>query len=173
MKRQPVKGPSDLQLLRQARRVGRALAQRGWHVATAESCTAGWVAKVLTDVPGSSRWVEGGYVVYSNAAKIRDLEVTVATLRRHGAVSEATVLAMARGAQRATGADLSIAISGIAGPDGGSADKPVGTVWFGIAGRQRTVRTSATVKVFGGDRDAVRRQAVAFALQLILQHAAP
>ncbi len=165
--------PSDRALLLQARRVGRALGACGWRVATAESCTAGWVTKVLTDVPGSSRWVEGGYVVYSNAAKMRDLKVSMATLRRHGAVSEATVLAMARGAQRATGADLSVAISGIAGPDGGTPDKPVGTVWFAIAGRQRAVRTSATLRLFSGDRDAVRRQSVAFALQLILQQVLP
>jgi nicotinamide-nucleotide amidase len=112
-------------------------------------------------------------VVYSNAAKRRDLDVAMATLRRHGAVSAATVRAMARGAQRATGADLTIAISGIAGPDGGTAEKPVGTVWFAIAGRPRVVRTSATLKVFGGDRDSVRRQSVAFALQLILQQALP
>jgi nicotinamide-nucleotide amidase len=169
----PPRGPSDLALLRQARRVGRVLAARDWRVATAESCTAGWVTKVLTDVPGSSRWVEAGYVVYSDAAKLRDLEVSMATLRRHGAVSEATVRAMARGAQRATGADVCVAISGIAGPDGGTVQKPVGTVWFAIAGRQRSVRTSATLKLFGGDRDAVRRQSVAFALQLILQHALP
>jgi nicotinamide-nucleotide amidase len=169
----PSKGPSDLALLRQARRVGRALAAREWRVATAESCTAGWVAKVLTDVPGSSGWVEGGYIAYSNAAKIRDLKVSIATLRRHGAVSEATVLAMARGAVQATGAELAVAISGIAGPDGGTAQKPVGTVWFGIAGRQRGVRASATVRVFSGDREAVRRQSVAFALQLILQRALP
>ncbi|HEX3836990.1 MAG TPA: nicotinamide-nucleotide amidohydrolase family protein [Steroidobacteraceae bacterium] len=164
-------GPSDLALLRQAQRVGRALVARDWRVATAESCTAGWVAKVLTDVPGSSRWVEGGYVVYSNAAKMRDLDVSMATLRRHGAVSAATVLAMARGAVRATGAELTIAISGIAGPDGGTAQKPVGTVWFGIAGRQRAVRARAEVRVFSGDREAVRRQSVSFALRLILQHA--
>ena len=169
----PIRGPSDLALLRQSRRVGRLLVARDWRVATAESCTAGWVTKVLTDVPGSSRWVEAGYVVYSNAAKMRDLKVSRTTLRRHGAVSEATVLAMARGALRATGADLSVAISGIAGPDGGTPGKPVGTVWFGIAGRQRAVRTSATCKAFGGDRDAVRRQSVAFALQLILQQALP
>ena len=169
----PPKGPSDLALLRQARRVGRALLARHWRVATAESCTAGWVAKALTDVPGSSGWVEGGYIVYSNAAKIRDLKVPIATLRCHGAVSEATVLAMARGAVRATGAELAIAISGIAGPDGGTALKPVGTVWFGIAARQRSVRTSATVRVFAGDREAVRRQSVAFALQMILQRALP
>jgi nicotinamide-nucleotide amidase len=164
-------GPSDLTLLRQARRVGRALAARGWRVATAESCTAGWVAKVLTDVAGSSGWVEGGYIVYSNAAKMRDLNVPVATLRRHGAVSEATVLAMARGAVRATGADLAVAISGIAGPDGGTAQKPVGTVWFGLAGRQRAMRASATLRVFSGDREAIRRRAVECALQLILQRA--
>ena len=167
------KGPSDLALLRQSRRVGRALAARDWRVATAESCTAGWVTKALTDISGSSRWVEAGYVVYSNAAKMRDLDVSMATLRRHGAVSEATVLAMARGAQRASGADLTIAISGIAGPDGGTPEKPVGTVWFAIAGRQRVVRTAATLKAFGGDRDSVRRQCVAFALQLILQQALP
>jgi nicotinamide-nucleotide amidase len=166
-------GPSDLALLRLARRVGRALVARNWRVATAESCTAGWVAKVLTDVPGSSGWVEGGYIVYSNAAKIRDLKVPIATLRRHGAVSEATVLAMARGTVLATGAELAVAVSGIAGPDGGTADKPVGTVWFGIAGRSRAVRAGATVRVFPGDREAVRRQSVAFALQLILQRALP
>jgi nicotinamide-nucleotide amidase len=169
----PPKGPSDLALLRQARRVGRALLARHWRVATAESCTAGWVAKVLTDVPGSSRWVEAGYIVYSNAAKIRDLKVSIATLRRHGAVSEATALAMARGAVRATGAELAVAITGIAGPDGGTAHKPVGTVWFGLAGRQRAGRATATVRVFAGDREAVRRQSVACALQLILQRAQP
>ncbi len=165
--------PSDLSLLRQSRRVGQALAARGWRVATAESCTAGWVAKALTDVPGSSRWVEGGYVVYSNAAKIRDLNVSMTTLRRHGAVSEATVLAMARGALRATGAQISIAISGIAGPDGGTAAKPVGTVWFGVAVRRRPVIASARMQRFAGDREAVRRRSVAFALQLILQQALP
>jgi nicotinamide-nucleotide amidase len=165
--------PTDLALLRLARRTGRALSARGWRVATAESCTAGWVAKVLTDVAGSSRWVECGYVVYSNAAKVRDLKVAPTTLRRHGAVSEATVLAMARGAVRTSGADLAIAISGIAGPDGGTPDKPAGTVWFAIAGRQRGARASATLKVFRGDREAVRRRSVAFALQLILQRALP
>jgi nicotinamide-nucleotide amidase len=167
------KGPSDLALLRQARRVGRALAERGWRVATAESCTAGWLAKVLTDVPGSSRWVEGGYVVYSNAAKIRDLGVSIATLRRHGAVSEATALAMSRGAVRATGAEIAVAITGIAGPNGGTADKPVGTVWFAIAERRGRVRANATLRAFRGDREAVRRQSVAFALRLILQLTLP
>jgi nicotinamide-nucleotide amidase len=166
-------GPSDRELLRQARRVGRALAERDWRVATAESCTAGWVAKALTDVSGSSRWVEAGYVVYSNAAKMRDLNVSMATLRRHGAVSEATALAMSRGAVRATGADIAVAITGIAGPDGGTAEKPVGTVWFAIAERQGRVRAHASLRVFRGDREAIRRQSVAYALRLILQLAVP
>jgi len=162
-----ITGPTDRAVLRLARRVGRALAARDWRVATAESCTAGWVAKALTDVPGSSGWVEGGYVVYSNAAKMRDLRVSGATLRRHGAVSEATVLAMAKGAARVTGADITVAISGIAGPDGGTKEKPVGTVWFAVAVRQRGLRAHATGKRFRGDREAVRRQSVAVALKLL------
>jgi nicotinamide-nucleotide amidase len=137
-------------------------------VATAESCTAGWLTKALTDVPGSSGWVEGGYVVYSNAAKQRDLKVSATTLRRHGAVSSATVKAMARGALRASGAELTLAISGIAGPGGGTALKPVGTVWFGSS-IKGGVPPGATVRVFRGDREAIRRQSVAFALRLILQ----
>ncbi len=166
-----VTGPSDLALLRLARRVGAALAARDWRVATAESCTAGWVAKALTDVSGSSRWVEGGYVVYSNAAKMRALKVPAATLRRHGAVSEATVLAMAKGAVRASGAHLAVAVSGIAGPDGGTTEKPVGLVWFAIAERYRGLRASATLKRFRGDREAIRRQSVAVALGLLLHRA--
>jgi len=165
--------PSDAALLRLARRAGRALRARGWRVATAESCTAGWIAKALTDVAGSSAWVEGGYIVYSNAAKMRDLKVAAATLRRHGAVSAPTVRAMARGALRATGAELAIATSGIAGPDGGTPAKPVGTVWFAIAARRRGGRGSAVQRRFSGDREAVRRRSVAFALQLIAQHALP
>jgi nicotinamide-nucleotide amidase len=168
-----ITGPSDPQLLRLARRVGRSLAERSWRVATAESCTAGWLTKALTDVPGSSRWVEGGYVVYSNTAKMRDLKVPASTLQRHGAVSAAAVKAMAQGALRISGADLAIAISGIAGPDGGTPLKPVGSVWFGSAGGQRGARPSAVLRVFRGDREAVRRQSVAFALRLLLQAARP
>jgi nicotinamide-nucleotide amidase len=164
-----VPGPTDTQLLRLSKQVGRRLALRGWRVATAESCTAGWLTKALTDVAGSSRWVECGYVVYSNVAKMRDLKVPGATLKRHGAVSAATVKAMARGALRSSGADLTIAISGIAGPDGGTAQKPVGTVWFGSAGGRPGVPPTATLRVFSGDREAVRRQSVAFALRLILR----
>jgi nicotinamide-nucleotide amidase len=106
-----------------------------YRIVTAESCTGGWIAKAFTDVAGSSRWFECGYVTYSNAAKARDLGVAERTLREHGAVSEPTVREMATGALRATGADVSIAVSGIAGPDGGSAEKPVGTVWFCVGRR--------------------------------------
>jgi nicotinamide-nucleotide amidase len=161
--------PTDRQLLTLAKRAGQRLSERSWRVATAESCTAGWLIKALTDVAGSSGWVESGYVVYSNDAKQRDLKVSTVTLRRHGAVSSATVKAMARGALRASGASLTIAISGIAGPGGGTPRKPVGTVWFGSALRQRGVLPGATLRVFRGDREAIRRQAVAFALRLILQ----
>jgi nicotinamide-nucleotide amidase len=150
----------------------RALAA-GHRIVTAESCTGGWIAKVFTDVPGSSRWYECGFVTYSNAAKIRDLGVLPRTLEEHGAVSEATVREMAAGALRVTGAAVSIAVSGIAGPDGGSAEKPVGTVWF-CAGR--AARTNAGPpqlltegQVFGGDRDAVRQLSVEHALKLLLR----
>ena len=106
-----------------------------YRIVTAESCTGGWIAKVFTDAAGSSRWFESGYVTYSNAAKARDLGVSERTLAVHGAVSEPAVREMAAGALRATGADVSIAVSGIAGPDGGSPEKPVGTVWFCVGRR--------------------------------------
>lgn len=106
-----------------------------YRIVTAESCTGGWIAKVFTDTAGSSQWFESGYVTYSNVAKARDLGVSERTLAEHGAVSEPTVREMAAGALRATGADVSIAVSGIAGPDGGSPEKPVGTVWFCVGRR--------------------------------------
>jgi nicotinamide-nucleotide amidase len=108
-----------------------------YRIVTAESCTGGWIAKVFTDAAGSSRWFDCGYVTYSNEAKARDLGVSLRTLEEHGAVSEPTVREMAAGALRVTGADVSIAVSGIAGPDGGSAEKPVGTVWFCVGRRVR------------------------------------
>jgi nicotinamide-nucleotide amidase len=116
-------------------RVARWALGAKYRIVTAESCTGGWIAKVFTDAAGSSRWFECGYVTYSNEAKARDLGVSWRTLNEHGAVSEATVREMAAGALRATGADVSIAVSGIAGPDGGSAEKPVGTVWFCVGRR--------------------------------------
>jgi nicotinamide-nucleotide amidase len=160
---------SDGQLLALAIRVGERLASAHQRAATAESCTGGWIAKALTDVPGSSVWFEGGFVTYSNAGKVRDLGVRVETLESHGAVSEAVVREMARGALRVTGVDVALSVSGIAGPGGGSTEKPVGTVWFGLARLAPEFRVLAERRHFDGDREAVRRQATAFALEWFLE----
>ncbi len=142
-------------------------------VATAESCTGGWIAKSLTDIAGSSACFGYGIVSYSNAAKESLLGVTPDTIAGRGAVSEETVIEMAEGALRLSGADLSVAVSGIAGPDGGTDDKPVGTVWFAFSVREGSgVETAARVERFDGDRDAVRRQTVEFALSGLSERAA-
>lgn len=160
---------NDEDLLKLSIRTGRHLLAARQKIATAESCTAGWIAKTLTDVPGSSEWFECGWVCYSNAAKQRDLGVAEDTLVRSGAVSEPTVRAMALGALERSGAGLAIAVSGIAGPTGAMPGKPVGTVWFALAHRRgQAVEVIARVKFFKGDRDAVRRKSVQFALQLVL-----
>ena len=131
----------------------------------AESCTGGWVAKALTDIAGSSAYFDRGFVTYSNAAKHDLLGVSETTLANYGAVSEAVVREMALGALREANADFAVSISGIAGPDGGSADKPVGTVWFAFAAREGQIL--ACKQIFPGDRDAVRLQAAVFALQTL------
>jgi len=136
----------------------------GLRLATAESCTGGWVAKVLTDIAGSSDWFERGLVTYSNRAKQELLGVPAALLEAHGAVSGEVVAAMASGLRARAGVDVALAISGVAGPGGGTPDKPVGTVWFAWdAGTPRTACLH-----FAGDREAVRRQAVAHALRGLL-----
>ena len=145
-----------------AERAGEALARRGWTASTAESCTGGWVAKALTDVAGSSGWFGTGFVTYSNAAKRTLLSVRAETLERQGAVSEAVVTQMAEGARRLAEADVAVAISGIAGPGGGTDEKPVGTVWFAWAGPDGVTAEQCR---FDGDRDAVRRRSVARALE--------
>ena len=151
-------------------RVGAKLHAAGRRLATAESCTGGWIAKELTDIAGSSQWFECGFVTYSNAAKVRDLGVPADMLARCGAVSEPVVREMACGALRVTGSDVAVAVSGIAGPDGGTAEKPVGTVWFCVAARQGVAVTHhCELKRYDGDRAAVRESAVAHALRLILQ----
>jgi len=166
--------PDDAQLYELATRVGRRLHASKRRMVTAESCTGGWIAKAMTDIPGSSQWFECGYVTYSNAAKMRDLGVSKATLDAHGAVSEATVLEMAGGALRLSGADVAIAVSGIAGPDGGVPGKPVGTVWFAAAVRRgEEVALKASRQLFERDREAVRRRAVEYALEMILQLGLP
>lgn len=154
-----------------AAHAGRTLLAAGLKTVTAESCTGGGVAAALTDVPGSSQWFERGYVTYSNAAKIADLGVEAATLDRHGAVSAAVVQEMVVGALRASGADVAVAVSGIAGPDGGTAEKPVGLVFLAAARRGDGVHVVR--EHFHGDRAAIRSAAVAAALQLIVRAAAP
>ncbi len=162
--------PDDRALAVLARNLGSQLLAAGQTVATAESCTGGWIAKVLTDAAGSSGWFGWGFVTYSNAAKQALVGVPAETLEAHGAVSEAVVRVMAAGALAETGADHAVAVSGIAGPDGGSADKPVGTVWFAWATRgEEGPRVRAIVRRFEGDREAVRRQSVAFALRGVLE----
>jgi nicotinamide-nucleotide amidase len=161
---------SDAELYELAARVGQKLRAAERRLVTAESCTAGWVAKALTDIPGSSQWYECGYVTYSNAAKHRDLGVAAATLERFGAVSEQTVREMAEGALRVSGATVALAVSGIAGPEGGTPEKPVGTVWFcGAARQEPAIDIIAEHKLFEGDRELVRRHAVGHALRLILR----
>lgn len=146
-----------------AQRLSQQLQQRGWQVAAAESCTAGWIAKVLTDPPGSTAWFERGFVTYSNEAKVEMLEVSKQTLQRYGAVSEQTVAEMVAGVLRHSPADLAVAVSGIAGPSGGSAEKPVGLVWFGWQGRGGLCHYES--RQFDGDREAVRAQTVLVALE--------
>lgn len=161
--------PNEAEIRALATRVAERLRGAGLTLAVAESCTGGWVAKACTDLPGSSAWFDGGVVAYSNQAKSRILGVGADTIRRDGAVSEGTVREMAGGALDRFDSDVAVAVSGIAGPDGGQPGRPVGTVWFAWAfdrGDQREVR--AEVQVFAGDRDAVRRQAVVRALAGVL-----
>ncbi|MEP7311650.1 MAG: nicotinamide-nucleotide amidohydrolase family protein [Pseudomonadota bacterium] len=159
----------DSSLHELAAAVGRHLLVAGRRAVTIESCTGGYLAKLCTDIAGSSRWFESGYVTYSNSAKERDVGVQPLTLEKHGAVSEATVVEMARGALFRTHADVALAISGVAGPDGGTERTPVGTVWFAQLWREGDgLRNRAARELFAGDRDAVRRQAVAHALQMLL-----
>jgi nicotinamide-nucleotide amidase len=142
-------------------RVARWALGAQYRIATAESCTGGWIAKAFTDAAGSSRWFECGYVTYSNEAKARDLGVSWRTLQEHGAVSEPTVREMAAGALRATGADVSIAVSGIAGPDGGSAEKPVGTVWLCVGRRVAGGGAAASARDAAGVEVATRPRGIA------------
>lgn len=137
--------------------VGALLTQKSWKLATAESCTGGLISAACTDLPGSSQWFERGFVTYSNAAKTDMLGVPAALITRWGAVSREVALAMASGAVQRSGAQVAIAITGVAGPGGGSADKPVGTVWMAW---QVNGEVQAEIHVFAGDRQAVREASV-------------
>ena len=137
---------------------------------TAESCTGGWIAKACTDVAGSSRWFQGGVVAYSNSLKAAFLGVPEGLLAQHGAVSEPVVRAMAAGALARTGSTVAVAVSGVAGPDGGTADKPVGTVWLAWAWHEKdgSLRIETRSERFAGGRDDVRRWTVRLALERLL-----
>lgn len=139
---------------------------KGWMLATAESCTGGMIAAACTELAGSSRWFERGFVTYSNEAKTESLGVDAALIAQHGAVSEVVARAMAFGAVRHSKAQVSVAVTGVAGPTGGSAEKPVGTVWFGFQVDSRL--TSETLR-FDGDRAAVRQQTVRHALERLVE----
>jgi nicotinamide-nucleotide amidase len=160
---------SDLVLQRLAVRVGRHLLRTERHIATAESCTGGWIAKALTDVAGSSQWVVEGFVTYSNAAKMRTLGVPRPVLEANGAVSEAVVRRMAIGALERSGAEVAVAVTGIAGPGGAVPGKPVGTVWLAWAVRNgKRIQVVVELKHFRGDREAIRRKSVRAALRGLL-----
>ena len=152
----------DEEILALAQALGRVALARGIRIAAAESCTGGLVAGAITAVAGSSDWFECGYVTYSNAAKSRDLGVSTATLEKFGAVSEPAASEMAAGARRTSGADWTVAVTGIAGPAGGSPEKPVGTVCFAWSGPRRT---DSLHQRLSGDRAAIRRESVGIALQ--------
>ena len=162
-------GPADATLARLTARVAKKLCRQGHLMVTAESCTGGFLAKTLTDRPGSSDCYDRGWVTYSNDAKHAELGVRLSDIRRHGAVSRTVALAMARGALRHSKAEVAVAVTGVAGPSGGSPAKPVGTVWiawgFRRGGRSRLV---ARRFQFAGRRDAVRRRTVAEALKGLL-----
>jgi len=142
-----------------------ALESRKVMLATAESCTGGMIAAAITDIAGSSAVFDRGFVTYSNAAKIAMLGVSAETLKRHGAVSQETAMEMAAGALLHSDAGISVSVTGIAGPGGGSTEKPVGLVWFGIAGLDQPARTEK--RLFTGDRAAIRAAAVRTALELV------
>ena len=156
----------DEELERLAADVGFALQSAGLRLVTAESCTGGWVGEAVTAIAGSSDWFDRGFITYSNAAKREVLGVAAATLNQHGAVSEETAREMALGALKQSRAQISVAITGVAGPGGGSADKPVGTVCFAWAKNDAALRSER--RLLKGDRTEVRRQSVLIALRGIL-----
>lgn len=157
---------TDTDLDQFAAEVGRACERAGLVLATAESCTGGWLGQALTSVAGSSGWFERGFVTYSDAAKTEMLGVPATLLAHHGAVSEPTARAMAEGALARSRAQVAVAITGVAGPSGGTADKPVGTVWLAWALKGQTTRIER--RRFDGDRQSIRRQSVAAALEGLL-----
>lgn len=160
-----VKSMTDLSLLKLSQTVGHLLEQRGWMMASAESCTGGGVAQAVTEIAGSSVWFDRAFITYSNEAKQQMLGVEKELIEDVGAVSEEVASAMAAGALRHSMANIAVSVTGIAGPGGGTPAKPVGTVCFGLAVRDQAIQSET--QYFTGDRAAVRKQSVYHALQLI------
>jgi nicotinamide-nucleotide amidase len=153
----------ESELIELAEQLGRKLKAGGKTIATAESCTGGWIAQTITEVPGSSAWFDRGFVTYSNAAKVQMLGVSQQTLENYGAVSAETATQMAAGALAHSEADVAVAVTGIAGPDGGTPEKPVGTVF--IAWAHKTGEAKVVKKHFVGNRQQVRAQTVRSAIE--------
>ncbi|MFZ3173637.1 MAG: CinA family protein [Thiobacillus sp.] len=158
---------SNEELHQLAAELGDKLIARGWMLATAESCTGGWVGQLLTSLPGSSQWYERGFITYANAAKIEMLDVPAEVIDEHGAVSEETACAMAAGALAHSHAQATLAISGIAGPGGGTPQKPVGLVCYGWALADGTLMSS--ICRLDGDREEIRSRAVAAAMRGLIE----
>jgi nicotinamide-nucleotide amidase len=153
----------DNELFELAQQLGRLLKSKGEKIATAESCTGGWIAQIITEVPGSSAWFDRGFVTYSNAAKMQMLGVKPETLEKYGAVSAQTATEMVIGVLAHSEADCAIAVTGIAGPDGGTAEKPVGTVFIAWVNKNQEVEVAR--KKLTGNRHQIRRQTVKIALE--------
>jgi len=158
--------PTEQELKDLAGELGACMKDKGLKLATAESCTGGWIAKIITDIPGSSEWFTGSVVCYSNESKVSLLGVQESTLTDFGAVSGDTVMEMVDGLFDHTNADVAVGISGVAGPDGGTDDKPVGLVWLGWGKRGKSVY--AKPFNFAGDREEVRKQSIAQSLNNLL-----
>ncbi len=158
----------DQELYALSKRVGEALLAKQQKLVTVESCTGGWIAKCITDMAGSSEWFDRGFVTYTNEAKQQMLNVTEKSLADYGAVSEEVVKEMVAGALEESSATIAVSVSGVAGPDGGSDEKPVGTVW--LAWKRKDATAVAGQFEFEGDREEVRRQAVIVALLGLLKH---
>ena len=151
-----------------AQKIGTLLSQRKLKLATVESCTGGSLAKLITDVPGASEWFDCGFITYSNESKVRFVNVPEELIVQNGAVSQKVALAMAKGALDVTGVDIAISTTGIAGPDGGSLDKPVGTVCFGFATKESYFSTDK--QLFEGDRSKVREKSVIYSLECLCNY---
>jgi nicotinamide-nucleotide amidase len=152
-----------------AQQLGEELRKREWKLVTAESCTAGGLAYAITAIPGSSTWFDRGFITYSNLSKEELVRVSASTLKQYGAVSEQTAKEMAQGALEQSQAQVSMAITGIAGPDGGTPDKPVGTVWFAWAGINK--KMDCCSQNFSGNRNQIREKSIEFALKQLLDYA--